>query len=177
MPDLSIVNVVATADLWQRIDLLTVSRIDHIIYDSEIYGGRVAYLKTPTMYGKTTIFASGKLISVGTNTREQAQHDLQETVKTLSQAKLIKPISIRANVRNIVAILTLPNPISLEQLVEPNSIYEPEQFPAAIIKSNEPKATYLIFNSGKIIILGVKTGEELEKAAKLVTEIVAKIKS
>ena len=98
-------------------------------------------------------------------TREQAKHDLQETVDTLSQANIIKPVSVTANVRNIVALLTLPNPIPLEQLEEPNSIYEPEQFPAVIVKSNEPKATYLIFNSGKIIISGVKTEEELEEAA------------
>ncbi len=168
---LEIVNIVATADLTQPVDLKEVARIRHTIHGPEIYGGRVAYLKTPTMHGKTTIFPSGKLISVGTTTREQAQHDLQETVDTLSQANLIKPVSVTANVRNIVALLTLPNPIPLEQLEEPNSIYEPEQFPAAIVKSNEPKATYLIFNSGKIIISGVKTEEELEKAVVVVTEI------
>jgi len=123
------------------------------------------------MHGKTTIFPSGKLISVGTKSREQTQHDLQETVDTLSQANLIKPMSVTANVRNIVALLTLPNPIPLEQLEEPNSIYVPEQFPAAVVKSNEPKATYLIFNSGKIINSGVKTEEELEKAVVVVTEI------
>jgi transcription initiation factor TFIID TATA-box-binding protein len=168
---LEIVNIVATADLTQPVDLKEVARIRHTIHGPEIYGGRVAYLKTPTMHGKTTIFPSGKLISVGTTTREQAQHDLQETVDTLSQANLIKPVSVTANVRNIVALLTLPNPIPLEQLEEPNSIYEPEQFPAAIVKSNDPKATYLIFNSGKIIISGVKTEEELEKAVVVVTEI------
>jgi TATA-box binding protein (TBP) (component of TFIID and TFIIIB) len=96
--------------------LIEIARIPYTIYDSEIYGGRVAYLKTPTMHGKTTIFPSGKLISVGTTTGEQAQHDLQETVETLTQANLIKPVSVTVNVRNIVALLTLPNPIPLEQL-------------------------------------------------------------
>ena len=169
-----IVNIVATADLRQQVELTEIAKIRYTIHDQEIYGGRVAYLKTPTMHGKTTIFPSGKLISVGTKSREQAQHDLQETVDTLSQANLIKPMSVTANVRNIVALLTLPNPIPLEQLEEPNSIYEPEQFPAAVVKSNEPKATYLIFNSGKIIISGVKTEEELEKAAEAVTRITAR---
>jgi len=168
-----IVNIVATADLRQQVELTEIAKIRYTIYDQEIYGGRVAYLKTPAMHGKTTIFPSGKLISVGTNTREQAQHDLQETVDTLSQANLIKPMSVTANVRNIVALLTLPNPIPLERLEGPNLIYEPEQFPAAVVKSNEPKATYLIFNSGKIIISGVKTEEELEKAAEAVTRIAA----
>ena len=155
----------------QSVELIEIARIPYTIYDSEIYGGRVAYLKTPTMHGKTTIFPSGKLISVGTTTREQAKHDLQETVDTLSQANLIKPVSVTADISNIVALLTLPSPIPLEQLEEPNSIYEPEQFPATVVKSNEPKATYLIFNSGKIIISRVKTEEELEKAVVVVTEI------
>ena len=172
---LEIVNIVATADLTQPVDLKEVARIRHTIHGPEIYGGRVAYLKTPTMHGKTTIFPSGKLISVGTTTREQAKHDLQETVNTLSQANLIKPVSVTANVRNIVALLTLPNQIPLEQLEEPNSIYEPEQFPAAILKVEKPKATYLIFNSGKIVILGVRTEDEIEEAAERVTEIVKKI--
>jgi transcription initiation factor TFIID TATA-box-binding protein len=168
-----IVNIVATADLRQQVELTEIAKIRFTIYDQEIYGGRVAYLKTPTMHGKTTIFPSGKLISVGTNTRKQAKHDLQETVDTLSQANLIKPMSVTANVRNIVALLTLPNPMPLERLEGPNLIYESEQFPAAVVKSNEPKATYLIFNSGKIIISGVKTEEELEKAAEAVTRIAA----
>ena len=103
-----IVNIVSTADLCQTVELSQVSKIEYTIFDQEIYGGRVAYLKTPTMHGKTTIFPSGKLISVGTKSREQAQHDLQETVDTLTQANLIKPISVTANVRNIVALLTLP---------------------------------------------------------------------
>jgi transcription initiation factor TFIID TATA-box-binding protein len=172
---LEIVNIVATADLTQPVDLKEVARIRHTIHGPEIYGGRVAYLKTPTMHGKTTIFPSGKLISVGTTTREQAKHDLQETVDTLTQANLIKPISVTANVRNIVALLTLPNPIPLEQLEEPNSIYEPEQFPAAILKVEKPKATYLIFNSGKIVILGTKTEDELRRSAELIKEIISQI--
>jgi hypothetical protein len=71
-----IVNIVATADLRQQVELTEIAKIRYTIHDQEIYGGRVAYLKTPAMHGKTTIFPSGKLISVGTKTREQAQHDL-----------------------------------------------------------------------------------------------------
>ncbi len=171
---LKIVNVVATADLGQSVDLNEVAGIRHTIYDPEIYGGRVAYLKTPTMHGKTIIFPSGKLISVGTKSRVQAQHDLQETVNTITQANLIKLMSVTANVRNIVALLTLPNPIPLEYLQEPSSIYEPEQFPAAIVKTATPKATYLLFSSGKIVISGVKTEEELQEAAEVAALIVAR---
>jgi len=71
-----IVNIVATADLGQPVDLKEVARIHHTIHGPEIYGGRVAYLKTPTMHGKTTIFTSGKLISVGTTSRQDAELDV-----------------------------------------------------------------------------------------------------
>ena len=66
----NIVNVVATADLAQRVDIQEIAEIPYTIHDSEIYGGRVTYLKTPQMYGKVTIFPSGKLISVGTKSPE-----------------------------------------------------------------------------------------------------------
>jgi hypothetical protein len=68
----------------QSVELIEIARIPYTIYDSDIYGGRVAYLKTPTMHGKTTIVPSGKLISVGTITREQAKHDLQEPIDPMT---------------------------------------------------------------------------------------------
>jgi TATA-box binding protein (TBP) (component of TFIID and TFIIIB) len=43
----------------------------------------VPYLKKPGMHGKVTIFTSGKMISVGTKRREEAETDLQETADTL----------------------------------------------------------------------------------------------
>jgi transcription initiation factor TFIID TATA-box-binding protein len=173
--ELEIVNLVATGDLKQPVDLLKLSELRNVDYDKSTYGGKVAYLKTENMLEKVSIFSSGKLISVGTTTREQAKHDLKDTVDTLTQANLIKPVSVTANVRNIVALLTLPNPIPLEQLEEPNTVYEPEQFPAAILKMNDPKATFLIFNSGKIIISGTKTEDELRRSAELIKEIISQI--
>lgn len=104
MPELEIVNVVATADLKQRVNLIQVSQLDDITHDQEIYGGRVAYLKTPDMYGKVTIFPSGKLISVGAKSPEQAQQDLETTVETLATGGLINSIKVEAELRNIVAV-------------------------------------------------------------------------
>jgi len=122
-----VVNVVATGDLKQVVDLVEVSRLPYTIYDAEIYGGRAAYLKTPEMYGRVTIFPSGKLISVGTKSPGEAQKDLETTVKILSANGLIKPIKISAKVRNIVGFLNLGYSIDLERLAErEGDIYEPE---------------------------------------------------
>jgi len=167
-----IVNVVATADLKQRVDLKEVSGLPHTIHDQEIYGGRVAYLNTPEMHGKVTIFPSGKLISVGTKSPSQAEDDLKTTHDVLNENGLIEPTQIVTSLRNLVAVLSLDRPIDLESLpTQPQAIYEPEQFPGAIIRSTDLNATYLVFSSGKIVISGTRSPQELQKAAEKIAKI------
>ena len=174
--ELEIVNVVSTADLKQSVNLNEISKLGHVIFDQEIYGGRVAYLKKPEMHGKVTIFSSGKLISVGTKSPEQAEDDLMTTHDTLVDSNIITPTEITTTLRNIVAVLRLPNQIDLEIIAShQNVIYEPEQFPAAIMKSTDPKVTYLIFGSGKIVILGTKSLRELQEASQKITNILKNI--
>ena len=160
-----IVNLVATGDLAQKVILEDISRLPDTIYDQEIYGGRVAYLKTPMMHGKVSIFPSGKMISVGTRSPEEAQRDLDTTVKTLVDARLIDPVEVKARIRNIVVLLQV-NVSGLEELAEAiGAIYEPDQFPAAIYKPDDMNVSYLIFNSGKIIVSGIKRIEEIGVAS------------
>lgn len=49
--------------------------------------------------------------------------------------------------------------------------YEPEQFPGAILKFKEPKASLLLFKNGKVICAGAKSEKDiaivLGKAKKL----------
>jgi transcription initiation factor TFIID TATA-box-binding protein len=173
-----IVNVVATADIKQHLDLHTISKLPNSIHDPEIYGGRVAYLKTPEMRGKVTLFPSGKLISIGTKSIEQAQLELSFVSKLLSDANLIKPIEVKANLRNIVALLTLSDIILLEDLVDISGIiYEPDQFPGAILKGEQYNATYLIFQSGKIVISGTNSSTDLEKSVIYIKKLLSKYSS
>jgi len=171
-----IVNIVATGDLKQAVSLVDVSKLPYTIYDQEIYGGRAAYLKAPNMYGKVTIFPSGKLISIGTKSLTQAQHDLKQTVHTLSQAGLVKPVSVEPRIRNIVAVMQLSNIASLEEIAQTiEVIYEPEQFPGVILKLENIKATYLIFQSGKIVITGATSPKQLQEAAETITNTINSI--
>ena len=52
--------------------------------------------------------------------------------------------------------------------------YEPEQFPGAILKLKEPKASLLLFKNGKVICTGARSvetvKEALEKTAKLISK-------
>jgi len=162
---LRIVNVVATADLKQQVDIHAIAKLPYTIHDSEIYGGRVTYLKTPTMSGKVTIFPSGKLISIGTKSPKEAQQDLHETMETLNDADFIKAIVLNTRVRNLVAVTMVSEISSLEEIASfSGAIYEPEQFPGVILKTDNTNATYLIFQSGKVVISGTSSIEELNKA-------------
>ena len=163
-----IVNVVATADLTQQVDIHAIAELSHTIHSSKIYGGRVTYLKTPTMNGKSTIFPSGKLINVGSKSPEHAINDLKCTVKYLSENKICNSIPINPQVRNLVAVTKLELIPSIEEIADLiGAMYEPEQFPGAILKSEKTNATYLIFQSGKVVISGTSSIQELEQSIEL----------
>ena len=173
MLQIEIVNVVATADLRKQVDLIEISQLQYTTFDLEIYGGRVAYLKTPAMYGKVIIFPSSKLISVGSKSPEQAQQDLQITADILASGGFIDPVEIRAELRNIVAVLDLENLVDIEALaLVTDGIYEPEQFPGMILRKEDPKVTYLIFASGKVVIAGSRSIEDLRVASDKIKTII-----
>jgi len=168
-----IVNLVATADLGQPVDLIQVSMLPDIIFDQDIYGGRVAYFKSSDTFGKVSVFFSGKLISVGSRSEEQARHDLLLVRDFLVSHGIIESVELSPLTRNIVATLNLSVSIDLELMsTDVNVIYEPEQFPAAILRYNNPKSTFLIFHSGKIVISGVRSVKELYDSANYITTIV-----
>ena len=174
----TIVNVVATAALDQPMDLeLLRERFPkNILYDQDIYGGRVAYFKTKNMEGKVSIFWSGKLISVGTKSVEKAKQELQLTAKTLKTNLKTKP-----KIQNIVATTTLQGPIEIENIIKKSQkhfsiIYEPEQFPGAIITLTLPgksKATILLFSSGKVVCVGLKDPKNIAVAINRLLEIIS----
>ena len=46
----------------------------------------------------------------------------------------------------------------------PEIEYEPEQFPGAILKFKDPKASLLLFKNGKVICAGAKNEKEIRTA-------------
>ena len=162
-----VVNMVATAALDRPVELESLPQLfpHEALYDEEIYGGRVAYFKSGTMRGRVHIFRSGKMISVGTRSTEEAGRELKLVANALKTSLKIKP-----KIRNIVATADLGYEVDLERISsisELRAIYEPEQFPGAIIKLplNEDKtASILLFTSGKLVCVGLKKLEDIQEA-------------
>ncbi len=70
-------------------------------------------------------------------------------------------------VQNIVGSCDVRFPISLETLSNSHQsfcTYEPELFPGLIYRMLDPKIVLLIFASGKIVLTGAKTREDIHIA-------------
>jgi len=162
-PQIKIVNTVTTADLKQKVDIGSFNEYEHLHSDLDLY--RCGYVKDDKMIGRVTIFASGKMISVGTKSPEKSFKELKKAIKILKDHGLIKSKRIKPQVRNIVANTDFKQKLDIEKLARsmPKSMYEPEQFPA-LVHRIMTGGVALIFSSGKVVIAGCKTFEELNQA-------------
>ena len=159
-------NVVCTASLDQTVDITKLANMQYGIYDKATYGGRCGYVKTPQMVGRVTVFKSGKMISVGGKSVEQSTGQLNDAKAYLLRENMIRDIPITPKIRNIVAVLDLGLEMPINKIAPTISgaVYEPEMFPGMIIRGLNHN-TFLVFASGRIVITGVKTMDELHTAS------------
>jgi transcription initiation factor TFIID TATA-box-binding protein len=67
---------------------------------------------------------------------------------------------------NIVASAKLEQELNLDHIAFTleNTEYEPEQFPGLVYRMDDPKVTFLLFGSGKIICTGGRSIRDVERA-------------
>jgi transcription initiation factor TFIID TATA-box-binding protein len=172
LPRLAIVNVVATAELNQLVNLEELVHVPGFFYDTAVYS--CAYLKDSKTRGKVSIFSTGKMISIGARSFEAAKHDLSYAARRLARLGLISPTDVNPRLQNIVATGDIGHMVDIERfsLKLPDIIYEPEQFPGAIYHARELEgASILIFASGKVVFAGLKSLELLQTARQVLAEL------
>lgn len=78
----------------------------------------------------------------------------------------VEPGKVFAQTQNVVVSASIHRPLPLEKLSAQleGAEYNPEQFPGLILKIHEPKASALLFSSGKVICTGTKSTAEARKA-------------
>ena len=115
------------------------------------------------------------MISTGTNSIKQSIEQLKDSMTLLNRNELIESISLNPIVRNVVATLNIGKKLNLEVLGGnlSRSRYLPTQFPGLIFRIPN-LSTILIFSSGKMVITGAKSEEELMESAKIIHKIVEK---
>jgi transcription initiation factor TFIID TATA-box-binding protein len=75
-------------------------------------------------------------------------------------------MSFRIKIENVVAPTSLGVPVKLEKLVDnlDGVEYEPEQFPGLVYRIDDPRVTFLLFGSGKIICTGGRSINDVKRA-------------
>ena len=166
-------NVISTADLHQHIDARKLNQYQWGKYDTEIYGGKCGYIKDEGMQGRVSVFISGKMISTGAKSVSQSIGQLEHAMDLLVKNRLVCRVNLECKVQNIVATLDLQRRLDVKKVLRSlaNYIYEPDNFPGIIYKSNRGTSC-LIFTTGKIVIAGAKSENQLNDTVKEINKIV-----
>lgn len=56
-----------------------------------------------------------------------------------------------------------------------NAVYNPKRFPACVVRFREPKATVLVFATGKMVCTGARDEEDASKASRKMAKIISKM--
>jgi len=173
-PTYEIVNLVSTGSLDLSLDLYRLAfKLKNIEYEPEQFPGAILRINNPKC--AMLIFKNGKMNVVGCRDEET----MKKAIKTVF--KMIAPYSItpppkrykpKYRITNIVASGDLGVSLDLYRLAAKlkNVEYEPEQFPGAIMKLEDPKASLLLFKNGKVIIQCDRE-EDIKKTLKKVAKI------
>lgn len=169
--DYEISNIVATANLGVEVDLNIAMEflrtVGKVAYDRRKFPGLVVKIGSGMA---VLLFRTGKMVVVGGKTVEDVKKTVKEVLRALYPALSGLPPTVEVQIQNIVATANLGREVNLERLSQelPNVNYDPNQFPGLIYAPGFDKPTVLIFETGKVVIVGAKDEQEI---ASIVEEI------
>jgi transcription initiation factor TFIID TATA-box-binding protein len=170
-PLIRIENIVATVTLDQGLDLGAIARsIPNVEYDPEEFPGLVLRLDNPKL--TALVFSTGKMVITGAKSTQMLIKGFKKILRLFYKHGILITGKPRVQIQNVVASANLNAEVNLEIAAEQldNVMYEPEQFPGLIYKMDDPKVVLLIFSSGKMVITGAKSEEEVAQAVKNIYE-------
>ena len=115
-------------------------------------------------------WSNKKALIYGCTSDTQAKSITDEIIDRINQVGHFAQLADGPEIRNIAVNGDLGSAVVLEELVsELNDSkvdveYEPEQFPALIVKLHQLSATFTVFSTGKFVIQGLRSLDEIEPA-------------
>ena len=175
MTEIEVVNVVASAVFGLKVDLVKIAdAIEGAKYEKKRFPGLVYHLAEPKC--AVLLFSSGKMVCTGARTVKDVHRAIKIILTNVAEVmkdenKDFDPSALpepSISIENIVATCDLKAKINLTSaaitLGFENIEYEPEQFPALVYHSADPKVVMLFFGSGKIVCTGAKCVEDIKTA-------------
>ncbi len=156
--DVEVVNVVASASLDQKINLLDIMKnFRNVEYRPKQFPGLVFRIKKPKT--ATLIFSTGKMVCTGAKSEKLARCAVNKVVRELKNGGIVILNKPKIVIVNMVASGNVHGDIDIETAADvlENVMYEPEQFPGLIYRMQDPKTVLLLFASGKLVCTGAKS--------------------
>ncbi|KAH0791669.1 TATA-box-binding protein [Histomonas meleagridis] len=175
----NIVNLVASVKMCNSFDLLKISEhIKNAEFNPRRFQAVILRITTPK--ATAMVFQVGKVNIVGTREKEVAYQAAKKFCRILRKVGYNCRIE-EFNVTNLVATIACNFRIRLQEIANhPGhrqlARYNPETFPGIIYRIPDPKVTLLIFESGKIIMTGAKSYEDLQRASNWIQPILTLFK-
>ncbi len=119
-----------------------------------------------------------KILIYGSKSSEEARDHVETIIERVTAVDHDAELIDGPEITNIAVSGDLGMQLTLESLsVELNEHgvdveYEPEQFPAAIVKLNEPAVTFLLFSTGRFVIQGLRGFDDIEPAIERIQSLI-----
>jgi len=159
-------NIVASGSITDSIDLeMLTAKMQNYELNKKRFPGAVLRLQNPKI--TVLLFTSGKVVMTGARSYDDFVCGLGNLVQKMKEAGVICHDTPNVKVTNMVCSYDIGKYISLNKVVitfnMENIEYEPEQFPGLVYRIPNSNVVALLFSSGKIILTGGKTMDEIEK--------------
>jgi transcription initiation factor TFIID TATA-box-binding protein len=166
--EITVENVVLIGSLSEGVDLSAANtRLEGSKCSWQRFPGLSYKLKSP--FASFLLFRNGKFVCTGVKTKTKGETAITNFLNLLKTEGIVSnQCTTEYEVKNLVASINIAGAsISLQQFTnEFDTIYEPEKFPAAIYKTEQAKATFLVFITGKLVCSGIADEETLKQTVK-----------
>nr|WP_319537607.1 TATA-box-binding protein [uncultured Methanospirillum sp.] len=163
---LKIENIVASGSIAKSIVLEMISTsVENCELNNKKFPGAILRIANPKI--TVLVFSSGKVVMTGIKSQEEFALGLDILIQKMKEVGVICNDTPDVVVTNMVCSYDMGNKINLNKVVMTLSFesieYEPEQFPGLVYRIPDPKIVALLFSSGKIILTGGKTMDDIQK--------------
>jgi len=165
-------NVVVSASIDSELPLERLAtKLERAEYNPEQFPGLIFKIENPR--ASSLLFSSGKIICTGTKSVTEAKKAIKRIIEELQNVDIDVHKAQDIEVQNMVASGSVGGKLNLNEIVFKfdNTEYEPEQFPGLVYKLvGQPvlaNITFLLFGTGKIVITGAKSEQEIKDSVLL----------
>ncbi len=175
---LMIENIVASGVIAESIDLVAFSEnTENCELNKKRFPGAVYRIPDPKI--ACLVFSSGKIVLTGLRNHAALARGIAVVTEALKKAGMEPLKEPRVAITNMVCSYNLGKFININRLSVTlnleNIEYEPEQFPGLVYRIRDPKIVILVFSSGKIILTGGRTIEDIKKGLDILEEKLANV--